>query len=70
MRDNDDAGRRAAESLAARAEASGIETLTLVPTAGDFNDDLRLVRLVSRPGMARSLRAQLAPEDVARFLRR
>jgi Toprim domain len=67
VRDNDDAGRRAAESLAARAEASGIETLTLMPTAGDFNDDLRLV---GRPGMARSLRAKLSPEDVARFLRR
>lgn len=67
MRDNDDAGQRAAESLAARAEASGIETLTLMPTAGDFNDDLRRF---GRPGMARSLRAQLAPEDVARFLRR
>jgi hypothetical protein len=67
MRDNDDAGRRAAESLAARAEASGIETLTLMPTAGDFNDDLRRF---GRKGLASSLRAQLAPEDVARFLRR
>ncbi|MFY9735581.1 MAG: toprim domain-containing protein [Rhodoplanes sp.] len=67
MRDNDDAGRRAAESLAARAEGAGIEALTLTPTAGDFNDDLRLV---GRPGMARPLRAQLAPDDVPRFLRR
>ncbi|MGA7428408.1 MAG: toprim domain-containing protein, partial [Rhodoplanes sp.] len=65
--DNDDAGRRAAETLAVRAAEMGIETLTLMPTAGDFNDDLRRF---GRPGMARSLRAQLAPEDVARFLRR
>jgi hypothetical protein len=65
--DNDDAGRRAAETLAARAEGAGIEALTLTPTAGDFNDDLRLV---GRPGMARALRAQLAPDDVPRFLRR
>ncbi len=67
VRDNDPAGRRAATTLAARAEDAGIEALTLTPMAGDFNDDLRLV---GRPGMARSLRAQLAPEDVARFLRR
>ena len=66
MRDNDDAGRRAAESLAARAKGAGIEALTLTPTAGDFNDDLQLV---GRPGMARPLRAQLAPDDVPRFLR-
>ena len=66
-RDNDDAGRRAAEALSARAEAKGIETLTLMPTADDFNDDLRLF---GRPALARSLRVQLAPEDVARFLRR
>jgi Toprim domain len=36
-RDNDDAGYRAAEVLSARAEASGIEALTLTPTADDFN---------------------------------
>ena len=36
-RDNDDAGRRAAEALSARTEASGIEALTLTPTADDFN---------------------------------
>ena len=66
-RDNDHAGRRAAEALSARAEASGIETLTLTPTAEDFNADLRLF---GRDAMACSLRIQLAPEDVERFLRR
>ena len=65
-RDNDDAGCRAAEALSARTEASGIEALTLTPTADDFNSDLRLF---GRNALARSLHAQLAPQDVARFLR-
>ena len=66
-RDNDPAGRRAAEALSARAEASGIEALTLTPTADDFNTD---VRLRGRDALAASLRVQLVPEDVARFLGR
>ena len=65
--DDDPAGRRAATTLAARAEDAGIEALTLTPTEGDFNDDLQRF---GRAGMAHSLRAQLAPEDVVRFLRR
>ena len=65
--DNDDAGRRAAETLAVRAAEMGIERLTLMPTAGDFNDDLRQF---GRKDLASSLRAQIAPDDVARFLRR
>ncbi len=48
-------------------EASGIEALTLTPTADDFNTDLRLL---GRDALAASLRVQLAPDDVARFLRR
>ena len=40
-RDNDRAGEHAAETLTARAQAEGIEALTLTPTLGDFNDDLR-----------------------------
>ena len=67
IRDNDPAGRRAVMTLSARAEGAGIEALTVTPTAGDFNDDLRLVGYA---GIAHSLRAQLAPEDVARYLRR
>jgi hypothetical protein len=64
-RDNDNAGCRAAETLRGRAEASGVEALTLTPTADDFNVDLRLF---GPDALARSLRVQLAPEDVLRFL--
>jgi hypothetical protein len=66
-RDNDDAGRRAAEALSGRVQASGIEVLILTPTADDFNADLRLF---GRHCLIQSLRVQLAPEDVERFLRR
>ena len=65
--DNDDAGRHAAEALSGRVQASGIEVFVLTPTADDFNADLRLF---GRDALAHSLRVQLAPEDVARFLRR
>ena len=65
--DNDGAGRRAAEALSARAEAKGIEPITLTPMTDDFNAD---VRLLGRDALAASLRVQLAPDDVARFLRR
>ena len=66
-RDNDDAGRRAAEALSGRIQAGGIEVFVLTPTADDFNADLRLF---GRNALAHSLRVQLAPEDVERFLRR
>lgn len=64
-RDNDDAGRHAAEELSGRIQANGIEVLILTPTADDFNADLRLF---GRQGLIQSLRVQLAPDDVARFL--
>lgn len=54
-----------AEALTARAEANGIEALTLMPAADDFNADLRLF---GRHGLIQSLRVELAPDDVARFL--
>ena len=66
-RDNDDAGRHAAEALSERIQANGIEVLILTPSADDFNADLRLF---GRNALAHSLRVQLAPEDVERFLRR
>lgn len=66
VRDNDDAGFRAAETLRGRAQTSGIEVLTLTPTTDDLNGDLRLL---GRKALAHSLRVQLAPEDVGRFLR-
>jgi phage/plasmid primase-like uncharacterized protein len=59
-RDDDAAGRGAAESLAARAAAAGVEALTLVPTLDDFNEDLRqLGAEVLRSGLC----VQLAPDD-------
>ncbi len=63
-RDNDLAGCRAVERLGTRAEAVGIEALPLAPQAGDFNDDLLAGGVVA---IRAHLRAQLAPEDVARF---
>jgi hypothetical protein len=64
-RDNDRVGRRAAEMLGARAHAGGIEALVLTPHRDDFNTDL--TRL-GREALAASLRVQLDPEDMARFL--
>jgi hypothetical protein len=64
-RDNDRVGGRAAEMLSARADAGGIEALLLTPHQDDFNTDL--TRLGPEV-LTASLRAQLTPEDVARFL--
>jgi hypothetical protein len=66
-RDNDAAGRKAAERLRERGEVAGIEVCDLVPVHGDFNLDLcRLGAGV----MLRHLAAQLAPADRVRFLSR
>jgi hypothetical protein len=62
-RDNDRAGRRAAERLAARAQADGVEALILTPSADDFNTDLLAL---GPDALAGSVRMQLAPEDVHR----
>lgn len=62
--DNDAAGRWAAERLTTRAHDLGIDALTLVPTLGDFNDDLRAL---GQHELTASLRVQLAAEDVERF---
>ena len=59
-RDDDPAGRRAVETLAARARAAGVEALTLVPALGDFNEDLRQL---GAEVLSNRLGAQLAPED-------
>jgi len=64
-RDDDSAGRHAVERLRDRDDLRGIELCELVPTLGDFNEDLR------RQGpeaLIDALRMQLAPEDTARFL--
>jgi hypothetical protein len=66
VRDNDPAGQRASATLMARAQAAGVEALTLVPVLKDFNDDLRQRDAAIIAG---SVRMQLAPEDVTRFWR-
>lgn len=65
VRDDDPAGDGARDHLVERAEAAGIEALTLSPRLGDFNEDLRLRGLGT---LRASVRIQLAPEDVARFM--
>lgn len=63
--DTDPAGYRARDVLTERASAAGIEAITLSPTLGDFNDDLRHLGL---DALRAALRVQIAPEDVARFM--
>src|SRR5262245_32895244 len=65
VRDDDPPGDSAVAKLTERARAAGIEVLTLSPTLGDFNEDLRLLGVDHLHG---ALRLQLAPEDVPRFL--
>jgi hypothetical protein len=65
VRDNDPAGDFAVATLTGRAQAAGIEALTLSPTLGDFNEDLRRLRI---DHVRAALCAQLAPDDVPRFL--
>lgn len=64
-RDDDPAGGAAAATLSERAAIAGIETLTLSPRLGDFNDDLRLLGTTR---LTAELRVQLVPSDVGRFL--
>jgi hypothetical protein len=63
--DDDPAGRRAAETLSARARAAGVEAFVLRPALGDFNDDLRRF---GPDAMAAMVRSQLAPEDVSQLM--
>ena len=56
-RDNDAAGRIAADRLHARGTASGIEVLDLVPALADFNVDLwRLGAPIAAPARCRAAR--------------
>lgn len=66
-RDADAAGDAAVTSLTVRAEAVGIEAITLSPTFGDFNEDLRTLGIDE---LRAALRTQLAPQDVIRFMLR
>ena len=61
VRDNDPAGDLAMETLTERAQAAGIEALTLSPTLGDFNEDLRRLGVNH---LRAALSVQLAPHDV------
>lgn len=65
VRDNDPAGDGARDSLIERANAAGIEAITLSPTLKDFNDDLRQFGIEA---LRAHIRVQLAPQDVARFM--
>jgi len=65
-RDADAAGDMALAGLTERAEAAGIEALALSPRMGDLNEDLHAFGL---DALRAALRIQLAPQDVARFMR-
>ncbi|WP_374651016.1 toprim domain-containing protein [Dongia sp.] len=65
LRDNDPAGDAARDSLIERADAAGIEAITLSPVLKDFNDDLRQFGVEA---LRAHIRVQLAPQDVARFM--
>ena len=64
-RDDDPAGDAAMATLIDRAQAAGIEAITLSPRLGDFNEDLRPLGV---DALRAALRLQLAPQDVARFM--
>jgi hypothetical protein len=64
-RDADPAGDAALAILNDRAAEAGIEALSLSPALGDFNEDLLHLGTAE---LRASLRVQLAPEDVVRFM--
>jgi Toprim domain len=66
-RDADAAGDTVQITLAQRAGAAGVEAIALSPRLGDFNEDLHVFGL---DALRATLRIQLAPEDVDRFLLR
>jgi len=65
VRDNDPAGDSARDRLVERALAAGIETITLSPMMGDFNEDLTSCGL---DALRVRLHGQLAADDVSRFM--
>ncbi len=64
-RDDDPAGYGAMATLIERASHDGIEAIVLSPRLGDFNEDLRML---GPDVLGKDLRAQLAAQDVARFM--
>jgi hypothetical protein len=65
VRDADAAGDAAVTTLTGRAEAAGIEPITLSPRLGDFNEDLRALGI---DALRAAVRIQLAPQDVIRCM--
>jgi hypothetical protein len=65
VRDDDRAGDGAVAGLFDRAQSAGIEAMVLSPQCGDFNEDLRNLDINA---LRATLRVQIAPEDVTRFL--
>lgn len=63
--DADPAGDRAVAVLVDRAGKLGIEAICLSPQLGDFNEDLSTLGINA---LRASVRVQLAPQDVARFM--
>jgi len=66
IHDNDPAGDGARDTLVGRAMANGIEAIVLSPQLGDFNEDLQHFGI---DALCAAIRGQLAPEDVARFMK-
>ncbi|WFU43538.1 toprim domain-containing protein [Bradyrhizobium sp. CB82] len=64
-RDRDSAGDFAVATLTERALGASIEAIPLSPRLGDFNEDLRSFGVDE---LREALRAQLAPQDVVRFM--
>jgi hypothetical protein len=64
--DDDPAGDGAMANLIDRANEAGIEAIALSPQLGDFNEDLRTLGI---DALRAALRVQIAPEDVARFMK-
>ena len=65
VRDNDAAGDGAMVGLFDRARTARIDAVVLSPHGDDFNEDLRRLSI---DALRAAVRAQLAPEDVARFM--
>jgi hypothetical protein len=65
VRDDDPAGDGAVKRLIDRAQMDAIEAMVLSPQCGDFNEDLRNFDINA---LRATLRVQIAPEDVTRFL--
>lgn len=64
IRDNDPAGMRAALTITARAETTGVDARPIVPRLGDLNDDLRTF---GRKALIASFREQLDRADVSQL---